>query len=450
MRPGNPDGELTHAQDVGGALGDADAAARVEDVEQVRALQAVLERRQDQVRRQQLLAKLEVPVEQLPMTRAELAEAQAVDLTEHILRLLDLFLQADLAILHTAAPLQVEHVVDLLQEHRDALEAIGDLAGNRCEIHSAHLLEVRELRDLHAVEHHLPADAPRAERRRLPVVLLEADVVQARIDAARLEAFEVELLYLVRRRFEDHLILVMLEQAVRVLSKASIIGAPRRLHVGHAPRLGAEDAEQRLGMGCARADLEVERLLQQTPVRGPVRRQLEDEVLKRHAILNPARRDGEDRAALGPISTSSPDAWRSAPDARSPAPARPVVRQARCRLAAARPYAIPPGTPSRHPTAFPAIPDTHPATAGANIRSTSPAARPGFRPPAHRASRPRDDRADRRRRPPVPTRRAAPRSNSHTRARPANSATAVNAPSPCSSDRPAPAAPSRSTPPAPR
>ena len=37
--------QLPHAQDVGRPLGDADAAAAVEDVEQVRALQAFLERR---------------------------------------------------------------------------------------------------------------------------------------------------------------------------------------------------------------------------------------------------------------------------------------------------------------------------------------------------------------------------------------------------------------------
>jgi hypothetical protein len=72
--------------------------------------------------------------------------------------------------------------------------------------------------------------------------------MQARVDAARLEAFEIELLHLVRRGLEDHLILVMLEETVRVLSEASIIGAPRRLHVGHAPRLGTQHAEQRFRM----------------------------------------------------------------------------------------------------------------------------------------------------------------------------------------------------------
>ena len=114
------------------------------------------------------------------------------DLAERVLRLLDLLLQPHLAVLHAAAPLEVEDVVDALQEHRDALEPVGDLAGDRREVDAADLLEVGELRDLHAVEQHLPADAPGAERRRLPVVFLEPDVVLARVDAARLEAVEIQ------------------------------------------------------------------------------------------------------------------------------------------------------------------------------------------------------------------------------------------------------------------
>ena len=49
------------------------------------------------------------------------------------------------------------------------------------------LLEVGELRDLHAVAPALPAEPPGAERRALPVVLDEADVVQLRVDADRVE-----------------------------------------------------------------------------------------------------------------------------------------------------------------------------------------------------------------------------------------------------------------------
>ena len=70
------------------------------------------------------------------------------------------------------------------------------------------LLEVRELRDLHAVEEHLPADAPGAEGRRLPVVFLESDVVDRRVDSERPQGLQVQLLDIVGRRFEDHLKLV--------------------------------------------------------------------------------------------------------------------------------------------------------------------------------------------------------------------------------------------------
>ncbi len=103
------------------------------------------------------------------------------------------------------------------------------------------------------------------------------------IDAARLQAVEIDPLHVVGRRLQDDLVLVVLEQAVGVLAEAAVVGTPRRLHVGHAPRLGPEHAEERLGVRGAGADLEVERLLQQAPVRGPERRQLENEVLKGHA-----------------------------------------------------------------------------------------------------------------------------------------------------------------------
>src|SRR6185295_19017141 len=124
---------------------------------------------------------------------------------------------------------------------------------------------------------------PRAKRRRLPVVLLEADVVLARVDAARLQAFEVELLHFVGRRLQDDLILMMLEHAVRILPEPTVVGPPRRLHVRHAPRLRTEHAQQRLRMRGAGADLEVERLLQHAPVRGPEGGEFEDEILKSHA-----------------------------------------------------------------------------------------------------------------------------------------------------------------------
>src|SRR5262245_10188387 len=222
VSPGDAHGELPHAKDIGRALGHADTAARVENVEGVRALQAVLERGPHQSRGEQPVREAVILVEQVAVQRRKFRRRH-VDLAERVLRLLDFLLQPHLAVLDAAAPLQVVHVVDPLQEHGNALEPVRDLAGDRREVEAADLLEVRELGDLEPVEHHLPADAPGAERGRFPIVFLEPDVVLARVDPARLEAVEIELLDLVGRRLEDHLELVMLEQAIRVLSEAAVV-----------------------------------------------------------------------------------------------------------------------------------------------------------------------------------------------------------------------------------
>jgi hypothetical protein len=70
----------------------------------------------------------------------------------------------------------VGHAQDV---HGEALEAVGELARDGAAVVAADLLEVGELRHLHAVAPHLPAQAPGAEGGALPVVLDEADVVEA-------------------------------------------------------------------------------------------------------------------------------------------------------------------------------------------------------------------------------------------------------------------------------
>ena len=202
----------------------------------MRALQAVFERRQDQPRLQEFFAKLVVLVEEMAVERRVALGIDPGVLVEGVLRLLDLLAQPHVAVFLAAAPLHVEDVVHLLQEHRDSFHAVGDLAGDRRQVDAADLLEVGELRDLGAVQHDLPADAPGAERRRLPVVFLESDVVLPRVDADGFETVEIDLLHFVRRRLEDHLQLVMLEQAIRILPEAAVVRAACRLDVRHVPR----------------------------------------------------------------------------------------------------------------------------------------------------------------------------------------------------------------------
>ena len=219
-------------------------------------------RREHEARTQQRLRQQVVFVEEVAVQGVELGPRH-VDLAERVLRLLDLLAVTNLAVADAGRPLGVEHVVGVLQRHRQPFEPVRQLDGDRREIDAAGLLEVGELRNLLAVEEHLPADAPGAERRRLPVVLLEAQVVGAQVDAAGLEALQVQLLDLVRRRLEDHLELMVLEQAVRVLAEPAVGRAARRLHVSHVPRLRPEHAQERLGMHRAGSHLDVERLLQQ-------------------------------------------------------------------------------------------------------------------------------------------------------------------------------------------
>ena len=110
---GNGHSKLTHAQDVGRALPHTDAAARVEHVEDVRALQAIVQRRQRQARIEQLLGEAVVLLEQIAVEGGELAVRQG-DLAERVLRLLHFVAEPHIPIRHARRPLQVVHVIHTL------------------------------------------------------------------------------------------------------------------------------------------------------------------------------------------------------------------------------------------------------------------------------------------------------------------------------------------------
>src|SRR5581483_8582916 len=95
--------------------------------------------------------------------------------------------------------------IHILQKRRDPLQSIGQLRRDGIQIDSPGLLEVGELRYLKSVQHDLPADSPSAEGRRLPVVFLELDVMLAQINPNRTQRLQVQLLYVLRRRLQDHL-----------------------------------------------------------------------------------------------------------------------------------------------------------------------------------------------------------------------------------------------------
>ena len=101
-----------------------------------------------------------------------------------------------------------------------------------------------------------------------------------RVDAARLEAVEIDLLHFIRRRLENHLELKVLEQAVGILAEAAVGRAPRRLHVCHVPGLGSQHLEEGGRIHGARADFKIVRLLQHTPALRPKSLQAQDKLLE--------------------------------------------------------------------------------------------------------------------------------------------------------------------------
>src|SRR5690606_6635333 len=120
------------------------------------------------------------------------------------------------------SPHQVVYRVDALQVHGQALQAIGDLTGHRVALDATDLLEVGELGDFHAVQPDFPTQTPGAEGRRFPVVFNEADVVHQRINTDGLQRAEVQLLEVLRVRFQHHLELVIVLQAVGVFAITAV------------------------------------------------------------------------------------------------------------------------------------------------------------------------------------------------------------------------------------
>ena len=145
---------------------------------------------------------------------------------------------------------------------------------------AAALLEVGELRHFHAVAPDFPAQPPGAERRALPVVLDETDVVQRGVDADRRQRAQVQFLEVGRRRLHDHLELVVVLHPVRVLAVAPILRAARGLHIGCVPGLRAQRAQGRGGMERARAHFHVVGLQDEAALAGPIVLQGQDQFLK--------------------------------------------------------------------------------------------------------------------------------------------------------------------------
>ena len=192
---------------------------------------------------------------------------------------------------------------------------------------------------------------------------------------------------------------MVLEDAIRVLAEAPVIGPARRLDVGDVPRLRPEHAQQRLGMRRAGANLEVERLLNDASLRRPEGGQFEDEILEGHdrviSFSTLIDRGSRSRCIAITLRCSASSSRSAARSAATPARSCGLILRAAARNACASGDRF--CTPRRRIHALQAQqPDT---------RSIAPAARAARRSPAPRPSTRRGDTAARLRGSRPPTRR---------------------------------------------
>src|SRR5215471_3150591 len=231
-------GERSNPQDVGGAFGDADRAAGVEQIEQMARLQALIVSRERQAAIDEAAAFL--------LGIGEMSgEAGGIGELEIVSGELSLSALEDIAVSHPLSAgrtvvIEIKDAFDALNKHREPFGPVGQLRRNRVAIDAADLLKIGELADLHPVEPNLPAETPSAQSRALPIVLNKAKVVQLRVDADRCEAREVKILTFRRCRLQDHLKLIEMLQPVGVLAIAAIGRTAGRLHIGGAPGFGPQ------------------------------------------------------------------------------------------------------------------------------------------------------------------------------------------------------------------
>ena len=90
-----------------------------------------------------------------------------------------------------------------------------------------------------------------------------------RVDTDLAKRGEVEILQIRRIGLQDHLILIVVLQAIGVVAIASIAGAPARLHIGRTPGFATQCSQNGGGMQRPGPDLDVVRLENGATLRAP-------------------------------------------------------------------------------------------------------------------------------------------------------------------------------------
>lgn len=160
--------------------------------------------------------------------------------------------------------------------------SVGNLARDGTQFNAADFLKVRELRDFHAIQPHFPSQPPGAQRRRLPVVLNETDVVLFRIDPQARQTFKIQLLDIVRSGLQHHLILIVVLHTVWIFTVAPISGTTAGLGISGAPGFRSQRPEKGRWMECAGSHLHIVGLMNDTAPIGPKAVQGKNQILIIH------------------------------------------------------------------------------------------------------------------------------------------------------------------------
>ena len=163
---------------------------------------------------------------------------------EIIMRKLHLIAMKDIAVADaTPVKIKLKAVIRALHIHGQTLQPIGQFACNKLTINAADLLEIGKLRHFHAVAPHFPAKPPSAQSRAFPIIFDKANIMRHRVNAQHLQTVEIKLLDIVGRGLQNHLELIIMLKAVRVLAIAPIGRAARGLHISGMPGLRPQCAQ---------------------------------------------------------------------------------------------------------------------------------------------------------------------------------------------------------------
>ena len=109
--------------------------------------------------------------------------------------------------------------------------------------------------------------------------------MHGRIDSESLQAVQIQLLRIGRRRLHDDLELEVMLQTVGVVAVTAVGGTTRRLHVGGLPGFGSDNTQERGGVEGTRTAFQIHRLHHGAALSGPVILQGQNNILKIHVVL---------------------------------------------------------------------------------------------------------------------------------------------------------------------